>query len=237
MDIMTGGAAKQTANELVGTTSVVAIESAQAGLFAAGDKDATTLTVDVSSLLWTAGAYADHRQPVQERLAVCLQEYEASGYLSKQETHLDPKATAWITTSAFLDMHFLFKIYPDIAQYVVEQKLSMNHLQSVGVLSNVTIYISSKRLPFNITQRLSNSCIKFGIRDPTKTDAEKRFNVLSFAQVGHIALQNAFIAEGQRRKRRSQPQVVPVLGRILALISVCGIGEVTLSEIRMFLLA
>ncbi|KIX06869.1 uncharacterized protein Z518_04845 [Rhinocladiella mackenziei CBS 650.93] len=86
-------------------------------------------------------------------------------------------------------------------------------------------------MSFNIMQGLSRSCVRYGIHDPVKTDAEQRFNVIGSAQMGYIALHNAFIAEGQRRGNGLQPHVVPVLGRVLALVAACGIFEISLPEI------
>src|SRR5437762_335864 len=140
-------------------------------------------------------------------------------------------ATKWTTTTAFQNAQFLFKIYPDVQNYVGNQAISMDQLQRPDVFSDVTIYADPKSLSFNITQRLSHSCIKYGLRDITKTDAEKRFNVLSFVQMGHIALQNSFIAEGQRRESGLQPNAVPVLGRVLSIAAACGIDEIAVSEI------
>ena len=106
-------------------------------------------------------------------------------------------------------------------------------MKSLGFNSEVTLH-AEKKLG-NISQRLSLCCQKAGVKDITKTDAEKRIARLSFVHMGAIALQNAFIAEGQRRERGEAPAVVPVLERVISLVGMCGITEITLGDITTIL--
>jgi hypothetical protein len=49
--------------------------------------------------------------------------------------------------------------------------------------------------------------------------------------IGSITLQNACVAEGQRRNRGEDAVIVPVLGKVLGLVAICGITEIGLGEI------
>jgi hypothetical protein len=191
------------------------------------------LVADVGVLAWKAGAYLHHRSTVQSQLAACLKEYCDVGYL---ETVGKDKATIWRTTPAFQDAKMVLGIYPDIKHYLNEQAFTEAEMRALGIYSDVSLYADSKKLS-DIGHRLSASCLHAGVKDITKTDAEKRIVNVSFVHMGAIALQNAFIAEGERRERGDKAAVVPVLARVLGIAAMCGLTEITLSEISKLNLA
>lgn len=125
------------------------------------------------------------------------------------------------------------KVYPDIESFVVTLNYTPEELCQLGFKSTVTIHAgkdATKKLG-GITPRLSASCIKHGIKDYTKTDAEKRLASVSFIRMGSMALQNAFIAEGYRRGRGVKASPIPVLSRVLAIAMMCGIYDITTADI------
>jgi hypothetical protein len=184
----------------------------------------------IGVLAWKAGAYLHHHSTLQSQLAVCLEEYCEAGYLAKTTTPGDDKATIWRTTSLFRDAKMVLDIYPDINQYLNDQAFTEAEMIKVDVYSEVSLYADSNKVN-DLEQRLSACCARAGVKDITKTDAEKRIANVSFVQMGAIALQNAFIAEGERRERGDEPAVVPVLGRILGIAAICGLKDITIAEI------
>lgn len=184
----------------------------------------------IGTLAWKAGAYLHHHSTLQSQLAVCLKEYCEAGYLEKTTTPGDDKATIWQTTSVFRDAKMVLDIYPDIKQYLNDQAFTEAEMRKIGIYSDVSLYADSKKAN-DLEHRLSACCARAGVKDITKTDAEKRIANVSFVQMGAIALQNAFIAEGERRERGGEPAVVPVLGRILGIAAICGLKEITIAEI------
>jgi hypothetical protein len=184
----------------------------------------------VSLLVWKAGAYLYHNNTLQNQLAVCLEEYCEAGYLEKTTTPGDDNATIWQTTPVFRDAKMVLDIYPDIKQYLNDKAFTEAEMRKIGIYSDVSLYADSKKVN-DLEHRLSACCARAGVKDITKTDAEKRIANVSFVQMGAIALQNAFIAEGERRERGNEPAVVPVLGRILCIAAICGLKEITIAEI------
>jgi hypothetical protein len=184
----------------------------------------------IGFLAWKAGAYLHHRSTLQSQLAVCLEEYCEAGYLEKSTTPGDDKATVWQTTPVFRDAKMVLDIYPDIKQYLEDKAFTEAEMRKVGIYSEVSLYADSKKVN-DLEHRLSACCARAGVKDISKTDAEKRIANVSFVQMGAIALQNAFIAEGDRRERGGDPAVVPVLGRILGIAAIVGLKEITIAEI------
>ena len=227
-----------------GSVGSVVEESIWTGLGMAGDiatnqvlsgGDFIHLGIDVAALALKGGIHLYRKHGLKKQLAQCLRDYRNERYLDVNENAAEPNATTWTTTQTFHDARFLFQVYKDIEQYVRDQNITEAELDTLGWRADVTIY-ASKKLP-NMIQRLSQCCISSGVPDITKTDIEKRFNNVSFTHIGLIALTNAFIAEGERQKMREQAglpddhRLVPVLGRTLSLVAMCGIHEINLSDI------
>jgi hypothetical protein len=186
------------------------------------------------SLHWKAVAYVQHKSTVQKKLAVCLDEYRETGYLEVINTTDEAQPTTWCTTLKFSEANIIYQVYPDIERYLSHGDFTDQELKLLGFNSTVTIYADKavcKRLG-ELMYRLSASCTRYGVRDYTKTDAHKRIANVSAMQMAAIALENAFLAEGERRKRGETPTVVPILGRILGIAALCGITEIGLPEIR-----
>ena len=176
---------------------------------------------------WKAAAYVHHNNTIQSQLAVCLEEYCEAGYLTKTG---DDKATIWKTTPALRDAKMVLNIYPDIKQYLNDQAFTEAEMKKIGLYSDISLYADSNKV-VDLKHRLSACCARAGVKDMTKTDAEKRIADISFVQLGAIALQNAFLAEGERRARGEKAAIVPVLGRILGIAAICGLTEITVAEI------
>ena len=229
-----GESARDLARSLVRETSGLVVSGIVSDL-ALGTVDPSGASLakavtEISVLAWKAGAYLNHRSTIQSQLTTCLQEYREKGYLTKITTPGDNKATVWQTTPVFRDAKMVLDIYPDIKQYLHDHAFTEAEMKKIGIYSDVSLYADSKELN-DLNHRLSACCLRAGVKDITKTDAEKRFASVSFMQVGAIALQNAFIAEGERRERGDNPVVVPILGRILSIAAICGLSEIALSEI------
>jgi hypothetical protein len=219
--------AKAVAREAAGLVSNgIVTDIVLAGIDPSGVSLARVAT-RLGALAWKAGAYLHHNSTLQSQLAVCLEEYCEAGYLAKTG---DDKATIWQTTSVFRDAKMVLDIYPDIKQYLNDQAFTEAEMRKIGIYSDVSLYADSKKAN-DLEHRLSACCTRAGVKDITKTDAEKRIANVSFVQMGAIALQNAFIAEGERRERGNEPAVVPVLGRILGIAAICGLKEITIAEI------
>jgi len=226
---MTKDMAKVVAREAAGLVSNgIVTDIVLAGIDPSGVSLARVAT-KIGILAWKAGAYLHHNSTLQSQLAVCLEEYCDAGYLAKTETPGDDKATVWQTTSVFRDAKMVLDIYPDIKQYLNDQAFTESEMRKIGIYSDVSLHADSKKVN-DLGHRLSACCARAGVKDITKTDVEKRIANVSFVQMGAIALQNAFIAEGERRQRGVEPAVVPVLGRILGIAAICGLKEVTIAE-------
>ena len=226
-----GESARDLARSLVRETSGLVVSGIVSDL-ALGTVDPSgaslaNVVTEISVPAWKAGAYLNHRSTIHSQLAACLEEYCEAGYLAKTG---DDKATIWQTTSAFRDAKMVLDIYPDIKQYLHDHAFTEAEMKKIGIYSDVSLYADSEKLN-DLNHRLSACCARAGVKDMTKTDAEKRIANISFVQMGAIALQNAFIAEGERRERGDEPAVVPVLGRILGIAAICGLKEIMISEI------
>ena len=227
--------AKVVAREAAGLVSNPVVASivtdiVVAGVDHSGAVSLARVATKIGVLAWKAGAYLHHRSTLQSQLGACLEEYCEAGYLEKTTTPGDDKATIWQTTSAFRDAKMVLDIYPDIKQYLNDQAFTEAEMRKIGLYSDVSLYADSKKAS-DLEHRLSACCARAGVKDITKTDADKRIANVSFVQMGAIALQNAFIAEGERRERGEKPAVVPVLGRILGIAAICGLKEITVAEI------
>jgi hypothetical protein len=222
-----------------GMAAGVATSSAKVGFDIATNAtpNVSHLARDVVGLALKGGIYLYNTSGLDKKLAQCMAEYQDAKYLETSSAASEPKSKIWKTTPAFREAKFLLKIYKDIEQYIEDQAINDAELERLQWQATVTVY-ENKPLP-NIIGRLSQCCISAGVRDVTRTDMEQRFNVVSFARIGHVALSNAFSMEGERRQRRQQaglPQdhhVVPILGRLLSLMPLCGISEISLSDISM----
>jgi hypothetical protein len=190
--------------------------------------------VSPAALCWKAVAYIRHKSTVQKKLAVCLEEYRETGYLEVINATDEAQPTTWCTTPKFREANIIHQVYPDIERYLSHGDFTDQELELLGFNWTVTIYADKavcKGLG-ELMYRLSASCTRYGVRDYTKTDAHKRIANVSAMQMAAIALENAFLAEGERRKRGETATVVPVLGRILGIAALCGITEIGLPEIR-----
>jgi hypothetical protein len=221
------GAAGLVSNPIVAN---IVTDIVVAGVDHSGAVSLARVATKMGVLAWKAGAYLHHRSTLQSQLAVCLEEYCERGYLEKTTTPGDDKATIWRTTSVFRDAKMVLDIYPDIKQYLDDQAFTEAEMKKIGIYSDVSLYADSTKVT-DLEHRLSACCTRAGVKDITKTDAEKRIANVSFVRMGAIALQNAFIAEGERRDRGGEPAIVPVLGRILGIAAICGLKEITIAEI------
>lgn len=168
-----------------------------------------------------------------KELRHCLDEYTACRYL--HVSYLGGTERTYTPTYEFYSAGFLFKVYKDIEQYVQDEGISNAELDSLGWQRDVTIY-TTRRLP-DIVQRLSQCCTIAGVRDVTQTELEQQFSAINFSQVGEVALKNAFLAEEVRKKRLGSAGLpdgsipLPVFGRILSLVALCGISEICVADI------
>lgn len=219
----------------------VATSSAKVGIDLAinATPNVAHLAQNVVGLAWKGGAYLYNASGLDKKLAQCMVEYQQAKYLETSSAVSVSKSTIWKTTPAFHEAKFLLKIYKDIERYIEDQAITDAELNGLNWQATVTIY-ENRNLP-NIISRLSQCCISARVRDVTKTDMERRFNIVSFARIGNVVLSNAFAMEGERRKRRQQAglsqehRVVPILGRLLSLMPLCGIYEISLSDISMII--
>src|SRR5437764_1956509 len=229
------GMAKVVAAQAAGLVSNPVVASIVTDIVVAGVDHSGAVSLaraatQIGLLAWKAGAYLHHRSTLQSQLAACLEEYCEAGYLKKTTTPGDDKSTIWQTTSVFRDAKMVLDIYPDIKQYLNDQAFTEAEMKKIGLYSDVSLYADSTKA-LDLEQRLSACCARAGVKDITKTDADKRIANVSFVQMGAIALQNSFIAEGERREQGGKPAVVPVLGRILGIAAICGLKEITMAEI------
>ena len=197
--------------------------------------DIAGLVIDFVFLAGHVGELMYHNSCVKKQLALCLAEYGAAGYLQMYRDPVDHRNSKWTMTPKFHQENFLLKMHKDIARYVHEQGITTAELDVLGWQKDVTIY-AHKHMP-HVTKQLSEFCSSIGAHDITKTDLNKRLQNVSFGKIGTIAFTNACIVEGERRKQRERdglppdPQVIPVLGRVLALASICGIREINVADI------
>jgi len=220
---------KEFAKDLAKQTTKIVLMAATG---AADPTAAVRAAIDVGALAWRAGTYIYHKNTVQKQLDVCLEEYREAGYLAAVSATDDANYTSWSTTMKFQEAKMVLQIYPDIAQYVKEGAFTQEELKSLGLESTVTIYAEdTKSMGGDLIDRLSACCVRAGVKDMTKTDAIQRMANVSAMRIGAITLQNAFLAEGERREKGATAAVVPVLGRVLGIAAMCGIAEITLSEI------
>lgn len=199
-------------------------------------QDITGLAENVVGLAWRGAAYLYNSSALETQLSQCMAEYQQAQYLEKSSVS---GSTIWKTTPAFHKAKFLLKIYKDVERYIEDRAITDAELDGLKWQATMTIY-ENRNLP-NIIGRLSACCISANVRDVTKTDMEQRFNTVSFARIGNVALSNAFAMEGEMRKRRQraglprEPRLVPILGRLLSLMPLCGIYEISLSDISMII--
>ena len=197
--------------------------------------DIAGLVVDFVMLAGSVGELMYHNSCMKKQLALCLAEYGAAGYLDMQRDSVEPRFSKWTVTPKFHKENFLLKVYKDIARYVHQQGITTAELDVLEWKAGITIH-AQKSLP-HVTKQLSEFCNSVGMRDITKTDLNKRLNNVSFGKIGSISFTNACIVEGERRKRRERddlppdPRVIPVLGRVLALVAICGIREINVADI------
>ena len=219
------------AKDLASQTAQVVVGSVVQGSLDISGTSLISMAVDVVGLAWKAGAYLHHRRTFQQSLAACLDEYVEAGYLTTVTSSPKSKGAGWQTTPAFRDAKMLHHLYPDIEHYLAHHAFTSAELEALGLNSTITIHADKPKGLENITIRLSAACQSDGIKDITKTDAEKRINNVSFMHTGAVVLQNAFIAEGQRRERGEKPSVVPVLARVIGIVALCGMTEIGVSEV------
>ena len=202
-------------------------------------QDIVGLTQNVVGLAWKGVAYLYNTAGLDTHLAQCMAEYQQEQYLEKSASASFSNSTIWKTTPAFHKEKFLLKIYKDVEQYIEDQAITDAELDGLNWQAIVTIY-EDRNLP-SIISRLSTCCISAKVRDITKTDMVQRFNIVSDARIGNVVLSNAFAMEREMRMRRQRAglprerHVVPILGRLLSLMPLCGIYEITLSDISMII--
>ena len=198
-------------------------------------QDVTGLAQNVVGLAWKGVSYLYNSSGLDEKLAQCMVEYQQAQYLEKSSAG----STIWKTTPAFREAKFLLKIFKDVERYIEDQAITDAELDGLNWRATVTIH-EKRNLP-NIISRLSQCCTSARVRDVTKTDMEQRFNSVSFARIGNIVLSHAFAMEGEMRNRRQKAglprerRLVPILGRLLSLMPLCGIYEISLSDISMII--
>ncbi|KAJ9499427.1 hypothetical protein H2202_005010 [Exophiala xenobiotica] len=221
------------AAEFIGSN---AIQSAASGSIDFASLDASGVgrgaVVALGGMIYHVGATLAHRSSFKKTLPACISEYCEAGLL---EVCNDTEGASlrYQTTEAYKESLMSLNVYPDIKSFIATFNYTAEELCQLGFESTVTIHMGKdaiKKLG-GITPRLSASCVKHGIKDYTKTDAEKRLASVSFIRMGSMALQNAFVAEGDRRTRGVKASPIPVLSRVLAIAMMCGIHDITTDDI------
>jgi hypothetical protein len=119
------------------TTSVVVGAATGIGVDPTG---VVSAFLAAGALAFKAGAYIKHRSTVSEFLGTCLEEYCTAGLLTEVTTTTGVKPSMWRTTRMFRDARIFLQVYPDIAQYIIDEKITDDELERLGMSSTVTIH-------------------------------------------------------------------------------------------------